>query len=169
MENITVDHPFLLNKETWLRTLASQRPRGRGSRLAGLVGAGRSEVLTAVCGVRKIKRGGKIFLNGKQITISGPTDAMAKGISPSPRTERNTACCSAGAIMRNISITNMKRDLLRQKSSSSPKRERGGAMNYYFKTMRVKAPKMSVLVDTLSGGNQQKSRYRVQFNAEPKV
>ena len=80
VENITVDHPFLLNRNL-VEDVSFSVHAGEVLGFAGLVGAGRSEVLTAIYGVRKIKRGGKIFLNGKQITISGPTDAMSKGIS----------------------------------------------------------------------------------------
>ena len=167
VENITVDHPFLLNRNLVEDVSFSVRA-GEVLGFAGLVGAGRSEVLTAVYGVRKIKRGGKIFLNGKQITISGPTDAMAKGISLVTEDRKKYGLLFSWSIMRNISITNMKEICFGKKLVISEKRE-AKRVEYYFKTMRVKAPKMSVLVDTLSGGNQQKVVIARSFNAEPKV
>ena len=167
VENITVDHPFLLNRNLVEDVSFSVRA-GEVLGFAGLVGAGRSEVLTAVYGVRKIKRGGKIFLNGKQITISGPTDAMSKGISLVTEDRKKYGLLFSWSIMRNISITNMKEICFGKKLVISEKRE-AKRVEYYFKTMRVKAPKMSVLVDTLSGGNQQKVVIARSFNAEPKV
>ena len=93
---------------------------------------------------------------------------MSKGISLVTEDRKKYGLLFSWSIMRNISITNMKEICFGKKLVISEKRE-AKRVEYYFKTMRVKAPKMSVLVDTLSGGNQQKVVIARSFNAEPKV
>lgn len=51
--------------------------------MTGLVGAGRTEVIEAICGVTR-PSAGKIFLEGKQVDISSPHDALARGIGLLP-------------------------------------------------------------------------------------
>lgn len=167
VENITVDHPFLLNRNL-VENVNFSVHAGEVLGFAGLVGAGRSETLMAIYGVNKIKRGGKIFLNGKQVSISGPADAMSKGISLVTEDRKKYGLLFSWSILRNISITNLKEICLGKKLIVSEKKE-AQRIEYYFKTMRIKAPKMRVLVDTLSGGNQQKVVIARSFNAEPKV
>lgn len=57
--------------------------------LTGLVGAGRTEVMEAVCGITRPDEG-KVFLEGKEIYIKTPSDAMEKRYHPSSRGQTET-------------------------------------------------------------------------------
>ncbi len=164
VEGITVDHPYIANRNLVEDVSFSVRA-GEVLGFAGLVGSGRSETLTAIYGVNKIKSG-KIFLNGKEVKITGPTDAMKKGMSLVTEDRKKYGLLFSWNIMKNMSITNF--DAICKGPFVSEKAE-AKRMQYYFETLRVKAPKMGVLVDTLSGGNQQKVVIARSLNAEPTV
>ena len=57
--------------------------------LTGLVGAGRTEVMEAVCGITKLEEG-KVYLNGKEVTINNPTDSRDLGIVLLPEDRQKT-------------------------------------------------------------------------------
>ena len=164
VENMTVSHPYIAHRNL-VEDINFSVHAGEVLGFAGLVGSGRSEALMSVYGVNKLKSG-KIYLNGKRITINGPADAMSKGISLVTEDRKKYGLLFSWSIMKNISITNYnaicKGPFLSEKTEAK-------RMQYYFDTMRVKAPKMGVLVDTLSGGNQQKVVIARSFNAEQKV
>lgn len=165
-EHVTVDHPYLKGRNL-VEDINFTVHAGEVLGFAGLVGAGRSEVLTSIYGFRKLKSGSKVFLNGKQVHIKNPTDAMAKGISLVTEDRKKYGLLFGWNIMKNISITNLKAI-----SSVGPllsEKKEAARAEVHFKNMRIKAPKMRVLVDTLSGGNQQKVVIARSFNTDPKV
>lgn len=166
VENLSVLHPFISNRYL-VKDINFSVRAGEVLGFAGLVGSGRSETLTSVYGVNKLKTG-KLFMHGKEIKISGPSDAMAKGISLVTEDRKKYGLLFSWNILKNISITNLN-ILCRKGSPFINEKKEAERMDYYFKSMRIKAPKMRVLVDTLSGGNQQKVVIARSFNAEPKV
>lgn len=167
VEHVTVDHPYLKGRNLVEDINFSVRA-GEVLGFAGLVGAGRSEALTSIYGMNKLKAGSKIFMYGKQTKIKNPTDAMAKGISLVTEDRKKYGLLFGWNIMKNISITNLKAICV-GKSPLLNEKEEARRSEVYFKNMRIKAPKMRVLVDTLSGGNQQKVVIARSFNTEPKV
>ncbi len=166
VQGLTVDHPYLLGRNLVEDITFSVRA-GEVLGFSGLVGAGRTETLSAIYGMYKIKSG-KIFINGKETKIKNPTDANKKGISMVTEDRKKYGLLFSWNILRNITITNLNALTIGKTPFINEKREAERA-DYYFKTMRVKAPKMRVLVGTLSGGNQQKVVIARSFNTEPKI
>ena len=164
VEGITVKHPYLAGRNL-VEDISFSVRAGEVLGFAGLVGAGRSDALMSIYGVNKIDAG-KIFIDGKQTRISGPTDAMAKGMALVTEDRKKYGLLFSWNIKKNMSITNYKAICKGPFLSEKAEEKR---MQYYFETMRVKAPKMGVLVDTLSGGNQQKVVIARSFNANPKI
>ncbi len=164
VEGITVSHPHIADRNL-VEDVSFTVRAGEVLGVAGLVGAGRTEALTAIYGVHKLKSG-KIFINGKETKITGPTDAMKKGISLVTEDRKKYGLLFSWNIIKNISITNY--NAICNGPFVNEKKEAERA-EYYFKTLRVKAPKKEVLVDTLSGGNQQKVVIARSLNTEPKV
>ena len=165
-EHVTVDHPYLKGRNL-VEDINFTVHAGEVLGFAGLVGAGRSEALTSIYGCRKIKSG-KVFLHGKHVHIKNPTDAMKKGISLVTEDRKKYGLLFSWNILKNISITNLNA-VCAGKSPFINEKKEAKRSQYYFDTMRVKAPKMRVLVDTLSGGNQQKVVLAKWVNADCQV
>jgi len=165
VKGLTVDHPYIQDK-TLIKDVSFQVRKGEVLGLAGLVGAGRTEVVSTLFGVIK-KSAGKIFINGKEVTIKNTTDAINNGLALVTEDRKKYGLIFIWSILRNISISNLK-GITRGGQFISNKREREQA-NIYFNNMRIKAPSIYTRVDTLSGGNQQKVVIGRSLNAEPKI
>ena len=120
--------------------------------LAGLVGAGRTELMHLLYGAAK-KSGGKIFLGDKEVNFHSPADALDAGIGLIPEDRKYQGCFLEKPLFWNISISNLK--ALSRASFVDRKAEMAQAEEYKGK-MRIKAPTMTQLALSLSGGNQQK-------------
>jgi ribose transport system ATP-binding protein len=127
---------------------------GRGEVLgvAGLVGAGRTEVAQALFGVEPAL-GGRTTLDGEELKISSPREAIGKGFCLIPEDRRNLGLITAWTVRENItmaSLTSYARNGLIDFAA-----ENGAAVEMVSK-LRVKTPSVEALVSQLSGGNQQK-------------
>ena len=119
---------------------------------AGLVGAGRSEVMRALCGLAHGLRG-EVYLHGKKVSIKNPGDAMRHGISFLTEDRRADGLALPLSIKTNINMCSY--DLISKFGFISLKREAERA-EVFSKQVNVKTPSISQLVSNLSGGNQQK-------------
>ena len=118
----------------------------------GLVGAGRTELMHLLYGAAK-KSGGKIFLGDKEVNFHSPADALAAGIGLIPEDRKYQGFFLDKPLYWNISISNLK--TLSRGGFVDRKAEMEQAEDYKGK-MRIKAPTMTQLGSSLSGGNQQK-------------
>ena len=118
----------------------------------GLVGAGRTEVCETVFGVEKPSEG-KILLNGKEVSISSPQDAMNKGIGLLTEDRQLTGLILDWSIGRNITLPEL--PSFSKLGVPNEKKERETAKELAEK-VDTKAQTVFDLVKSLSGGNQQK-------------
>ncbi|MGK6316652.1 sugar ABC transporter ATP-binding protein [Neorhizobium sp. DT-125] len=120
--------------------------------LAGLIGAGRTEVARVIFGLDQ-SDAGTIRLNGAPIKVASPTDAIRQGIamvSEDRKAEGLVLCRSVG---ENISLANLK------KFASGlfiNERQEETAAQRMIKMLQIKTPNTEMIVENLSGGNQQK-------------
>jgi len=120
--------------------------------LTGLVGAGRTEVVEAICGITKLTSG-SIYLDGKPVKIRSPHDANSKGIGLLPEDRQKQGLLLPWSIGRNITLPSLSRFSLF--GLLSDKKERGEGQ--HFKDLiKIKAPSIDDTAASLSGGNQQK-------------
>lgn len=120
--------------------------------LAGLVGAGRSEIMKVLYGVRK-KQWGHIYLHGKEIHIRNPGDALRFKIGLVPEDRKREGCILLRSIRDNICfccIPNVCDGIVVNRKRMESVAER------YSSALRVKTPSLDQQVLALSGGNQQK-------------
>lgn len=120
--------------------------------LAGLIGAGRSDVAEALFGLADEVRG-KIFLHGKEVRIRSPRDAIRLGLGLVPEDRKKQ-----GLVLSLTGLHNASLPILRRISSWSwihQSQERDVAEEY-FSRLRVSAGGMDEPAAGLSGGNQQK-------------
>ena len=164
VEGLTVEHPYIANRDL-IHGVSFCVHAGEVLGLGGLVGAGRSEVCTAIYGMMPIKSG-KIFLNGKEIHIRNTEEAVKKGISMVSEDRKRYGLNFSWDIGKNIVISNLKPVSKWNFVSTKKLAERAKP---YFDNLHVKAPSLNTRVATLSGGNQQKVVIARALNASPKV
>lgn len=120
--------------------------------LAGLVGAGRSEVARAVFGVDSYDSG-EVLMKGKPLPKHRPTVAMERGIALVPEDRRKQGLVMQSTIARNT--TDAIRKTLEQMGLITNKAENKAAKEW-SRNLEVKTLSMDTKAGTLSGGNQQK-------------
>lgn len=118
----------------------------------GLVGAGRSEIMRALCGVER-RLTGDVYVKGKKVNIKNPSDAMHHGICFLTEDRRTDGLALQLSIKTNINMNSY--DMISKKGIISLKKESERAEDY-SKRVNVKTPNILQLVGNLSGGNQQK-------------
>ncbi|GAA4435322.1 sugar ABC transporter ATP-binding protein [Phytohabitans houttuyneae] len=133
--------------------------------LAGLVGAGRSEVVRAVFGVDGYDSG-EVFVAGKRLAKGRPAAAMAAGVALVPEDRRQQGLVMELSIERNATLT--RRWSLSRLGLLGPRTEREDAYKW-TRRLQVKAGHLSDPVSTLSGGNQQKVVLAKWLSTDPKV
>ena len=133
--------------------------------LTGLVGSGRSETMRAIFGLDKLTSG-KMYLDGQEITIKNPKDAIKKGVCMVNEDRKNYGLCLFRSIRENISLPNLP---ARQKGLLINQKREKKECEDVAKTLTVKAASIEHNAFSLSGGNQQKVVIAKWVMANPKV
>lgn len=126
--------------------------RGEILGFAGLVGAGRTELMALIYGMGK-RTSGEITLNGQKIEIRSPSDALRHKIGLIPEDRKTQGCFLGQTIRWNISISNI-RSLSKMTFVNRQKEKRQA--EEYVEKLKVKTPSIDQCPANLSGGNQQK-------------
>ena len=120
--------------------------------LAGLVGAGRSEVARAIFGIDRYDAGA-VQINGRRLRRASPVAAMQAGIALVPEDRRQQGLVMEESISRNITLTSLGR--IARGGLIFARLEHGFAAEW-AKRLQVKYGRITSPVSSLSGGNQQK-------------
>jgi ABC-type sugar transport system ATPase subunit len=120
--------------------------------LAGLVGAGRSEIAQAIFGMDPHARG-RIFVAGQPVQVGNPETARAHGIGLVPEDRKRQGLVLSMSAMSNTTLATLER--LSRFGFIRRTKERLQARTY-FDRLRVRAPGLDAIAAGLSGGNQQK-------------
>ena len=120
--------------------------------LAGLVGAGRSELASALFGLEP-EMSGKVFIEGKEVRVRGPGHAIDLGLGLVPEDRKRQGLVLSESGKNNTSLPIL--DRLSRLSWIHRRKERALAKEY-FDRLRVRTPSVDSIVAGLSGGNQQK-------------
>jgi inositol transport system ATP-binding protein len=134
------------------RNVSFQVKRGEILGIAGLMGAGRTELMEGVFGVTRT-HGGTIRINGKEALIKSPADAIRNGMALLTEDRKLTGLYLNASVRENMFIANINRYML------GPFVNFGKIMKDCEKMrglMRVKTPSLMEIIKNLSGGNQQK-------------
>ncbi len=133
--------------------------------VAGLMGAGRSEVMEVIFGFRK-KDNGSIKLNGKDLTIKHPRDAVEAGIGFITEDRKSKGLVIDASIRENIALTNLK--TISGGGIISGSKENKMVVDL-IKRLHVRTTGGGQEVKSLSGGNQQKVVIAKWLGINPKV
>jgi len=134
--------------------------------IAGLVGAGRSELLMAIFGAHPGRTHGEFFVNGARVAIDAPSDAIAAGIAFVTEDRKRFGLMLEHTIVTNLTLASLKRisgPLVTDVDAETAEGERA------MKELRIKASSVFTVVNTLSGGNQQKVVLAKWLLTGPKV
>ena len=147
------------------RAVSLRLRRGEILGLAGLVGAGRTELARAIFGIDP-PLGGRLLLDGKAIDIRAPREAIDLGIYLVPEDRKRFGLILEDSICENVSLP----DLASYASAYLvvPAREELNAERQR-RSLRIKTPTVETLVGSLSGGNQQKVVLAKWLSMKPRV
>jgi ABC-type sugar transport system ATPase subunit len=139
--------------------------RGEVLGIAGLVGAGRSDLLMALFGAHPGKTRGEILVEGKPVYVRHPWDAIAQGIAFVTEDRKRFGLLLDQSLVHNMTLASLRlaNRVLTDDDAETAAGERA------IKDLRIKAASVVVPVETLSGGNQQKAVLAKWLMTGPKV
>ena len=166
VENWTAYHPEETSRVV-VDNVNIKVHRGEIVGLAGIMGAGRTELARSIFGHSwGSKISGKVFINGKEAKVSTIRDAIDSGIAYATEDRKRYGLNLIDDIKRNISMASLK-DFLKR-GLVDDNREYVVASEYR-ESMNIKAPSVNSVVGKLSGGNQQKVVLSQWINTKPEV
>lgn len=136
----------------FLKNINFQVRKGEIVGLSGLVGAGRTELARAIFGADERQKG-NIYIDGKEININSPKDAIKNGIALIPEDRKKQGVLLKMSIAHNITFASIKK---LSKNTVINKKEEKELVEKCIKKLQIKTPSAAQLVKNLSGGNQQK-------------
>lgn len=119
---------------------------------AGLMGAGRTETTRAIFGVDP-KDSGEIYVDGKEVKINGPLDAIRNGVVLAPEDRKKDGLCTKLSVRENMALPNL--DLIGKHGIVNSSKE-DELCEKIVKDLQIKTPNVEIDSGNLSGGNQQK-------------
>ena len=117
-----------------------------------MVGSGRTELAQAIFGVDPITAG-RIFIDGRAVTIGSPEDAIREGIALIPEDRRREALALQMDVQSNFGLGN-ERFFSRMGVLRGDKRR--AAIQSYVESLKIRPKRIGASIRNLSGGNQQK-------------
>lgn len=151
-QHISVSDPALPNKKL-VDDVSFSVKSGEVLGIAGLMGAGRSDLLMALFGAHAGDRRGTTLVSGKSVQINDPSDAIKHGIGFVTEDRKRFGLVLEQTILNNMTLAGLRRlsgAFITNIDAEAAAAERA------MKDLRVKAPSIFTTAGTLSGGNQQK-------------
>ena len=141
-----------LKRKNVLKGISFTLRKGEILGIAGLVGAGRTELVRAVLGIDKLESG-EVLLDGKPVKIQSFRQAIRKGLGLVPEDRKKQGLVQLATVSRNICMVNL--NLVSHNGVMDRKLERRYSHEYVSK-LKISTPSVDTEVQYLSGGNQQK-------------
>lgn len=152
VKNYSVDNPDVPGKKL-IDNVSFEAYKGEILGFSGLIGAGRTEVFTAIFGAFKEKGDGEIFLSGKKVTFKSPVDALRHGFVLLSEDRKKFGLNLLMNVKENMTMTALwkvsHRGILNENKEVFYTKD-------FMGRLKISAPGIAVKVSTLSGGNQQK-------------
>ncbi len=134
--------------------------------IAGLVGAGRTELVSAIFGAYAGRHAGELYLDGKPLKIRSPQDAIRAGLCMVPEDRKRHGIVPLLGVGDNITLATLQHYAHLGKID---KHREGQIIQTQIARLRVKTASPALPIASLSGGNQQKAVFTKMLLARPKV
>ena len=164
IRNYSVKHPYSPG-ENILNNINFGVKKGEILGLVGLVGSGRSELVTSIFGYKN-KASGEIYIDGKRVSINGPLDAKRYGLGLLTEDRKLNGFVGLMDVRENITLPNLK--MISDSGIISNEKERSSAQRFKD-LLSIKANSIFTNLATLSGGNQQKVVIGKWLMSQPKI
>ncbi len=155
-----------LSLASLVKNISFSLAKGEILGIAGLGGAGRTELAEGIYGIRKIVSG-KMFFKGKELLPASPEDAVKAGIAYIPEDRQKSGTIQQFHLSWNMSLIS-----LMEKYCSwgfiRKEKEKKSAENY-ISLFSIKAPDGNIKMNELSGGNQQKGVIAKSLDTDPEL
>jgi ribose transport system ATP-binding protein/D-xylose transport system ATP-binding protein len=158
-EHLSVPHPT--GAVDLIRDVSLSVRRGEILGLAGLVGSGRTELLSAIYG--RLRHHGRLVVDGREVTVSRPADARRAGVAMLTEDRRREGLLFNFTAGENMTIGNLGRRLVVDRRADARRAQA------FVDSLRILTPSLGADVDHLSGGTQQKLLLARVLMGEPKV
>ena len=163
--DVALEVKNLSSKDGYLQDISFSLRAGEILGFAGLVGAGRSEVMRAVFGIDP-RQTGDIYVRGKKAAINGTTDALRHGMGFVPEDRKEQALILNMTVKKNMSLAALDRV---SNGWFIDKPRENALVDRFVEMLRVKTPSVEQTIKNLSGGNQQKVVIAKWMANEPSI
>lgn len=167
LEKNSVETIFEVKKleNALVHDIAFSLRRGEILGVAGLMGAGRTELAKSIYGAIKHTEN-EIYLEGQKLIINDEADALKQGIAYVSEDRKKDGLILGMSVKKNMSLSSLKHF---SNGVQINKRDEEEMVNHYKDSMRIKTPSIEQKVKNLSGGNQQKVSIGKALSCKPKV
>jgi len=149
----------------FLQDISFQLHAGEVLGLAGLMGAGRTELVKVLFGAAPLAAG-SIKIHGRPATLRHPREAMAAGLALLTEDRKEEGLILPMSLTHNVTLTHLKQMLRRGFISFQKERKRAQG---FIEKLRIVPPDVLRLAENFSGGNQQKIVFAKWLGIEPKI
>lgn len=153
------------NREGVFKDINFEVHRGEILGVAGLIGAGRTEIMRSIMAMDP-KNSGDVYVEGKKLKINNVNDAISQGITLVPESRRYQGLTLIMSVADNISLVSyqhiFKKEWIDHKGVKA-------LVDRMIKLLDVKTPSPETKVETLSGGNQQKVVLGKWLSVNPEI
>jgi len=152
VENLSLTFPAFY-KKTSLKNISFSLRKGEVLGIAGLMGAGRTELMETLFGLHPGVTTGQVFIRGAQVQLNGPEDAIRSRVAFMTEDRKLQGLVLMRGIGENMTLPILKR---LAKFCFVDRRKERLLWKQQMSDIRIKAPSPLTLASNLSGGNQQK-------------
>jgi ribose transport system ATP-binding protein len=148
-----------------LENISFELKAGQVLGFAGLVGAGRSETMETIMGLRR-RTSGRIFIEGKETDIRTPRHAVKSGLAYLSEDRQGSGLVMNFGIPENITLISLDRY---KKMFLLDRRKENKISDDYFDRFNIKSASLKAALRFFSGGNQQKVYLAKWMDTHPKI
>lgn len=168
IKNFSVNHPLLMGEKI-VKNINFDSYKGEVLGIAGLMGAGRTELVTAIFGAFANDASGEVCMDGKCLKIRSPKDAIDNGIALVTEDRKLLGLFLEKDIIFNTTTSTKTLSDMSNAIGVINKNKIRQITEKYVKDIKVKTPNLETPIKNLSGGNQQKVIIGKWLATRPKV